>query len=126
MKRLLFLSAICSLFFGLQKANGQSTASRGSIEMPSTSKTQAVNTFYSVAASGTDKVTLQMQPDKPFTLNARIVDKDGKEIQKLTTQQVGLRYAENIDVSALPSGSYFIEVIYGENNEKNYKIPFTR
>ena len=126
MRRILFLSVGVLLLSGFNESKAQGPAStKGSFEMATASKT-AVKASYSVSPAGANNVVLQLTPDKPFTLNARIIDKQGKVVQAIPTEEVGLRYAESIDVSKLAPGEYFIEVVSGDKSEENYRIPFTK
>lgn len=128
MKRILFLSVGILLLSGFcSESRAQGTApTKGSFEMSSSSKTTPVKASYSVSPAGPDNVVLQLIPDRPFTLNARIVDKQGKVVQAIPAEDIGLRYAQSINVSKLAPGEYFIEVVYGDKSEKNYRIPFTK
>jgi hypothetical protein len=128
MRRILFLSVGALLLSGFcneSRAQG-AAATRGSFEMSTAGQTAPLQASYSITPAGADNVVLQLTPDKPFTLNARIVDKQGKVMQAIPTEDVGLRYAQSIDVSKLAPGEYFIEVLYGDKSEKNYRIPFTK
>jgi hypothetical protein len=127
MKRIIFLTALMIVLVSIQKTYGQkSIPVKGSFEMPAKAGVAAVKAFYNVTEAANDNIVLQFVPDKPFKLNAHIVNNKGQEVQKINQQEVGLRYAESIDVSKLPAGDYFIEVLYGDNNEHNYRIPFTK
>jgi hypothetical protein len=128
MKKLVFLSVTVMLITGLyNKALAQGPQKvNGSFEMASKAQVTPVKAFYNVSTTGSDNVVLQLTPDQPFKLNARIVNAKGKVVQTIAAQDVNLRYAENIDVSKLPAGDYFIEIVYGDNKEKNHRIPFTK
>jgi hypothetical protein len=99
---------------------------KGSFEMAATKSSGPVNATFTVKKQVTDHVLIQFVPDKPFTLNAHIVDKDGKEVMQIAATNVSGRYVNNLDISSLPAGEYFVEVLSGDNNERNYRIPFTR
>lgn len=128
MKKLIVLSITAFLIvFSCSTLHAQGpSVTTGSFTMASETSAAPVKTFYNVSPAGTDKVVLQLVPDQPFNLNARIVNAAGKTVQAIPAQDVTLRYAENIDVSTLPTGDYFIEIIYGDNKEKIHRIPFTK
>ena len=117
----MLLSGLCNV------ATAQETAPvRGNFEMVSSAKADAVKTSFSVSTAGNDNLVLQLVPDQPFRLNARIVNKNGKVMSTIPAEDVGIRYAQNIDIRTLPPGEYFIEIAYGDKGEKNYRIPFSK
>src|SRR5690349_4815943 len=98
MRRILFLSITALLITSVgNEASGQSVApKRGSFEMAAPAKGAAVKASYSVSTGNSDNLVLQLVPDQPFKLNARIVNGKGKVVSTIPAENVGLRYAQNI------------------------------
>lgn len=126
MKRILFpvlllLLVSCAVVL---RAHAYGARTTGSFTMTNATGMQITAT-YAVMPAQPANIVLQITPSSAFTLNAHITDSKGKELMKLNPEAVTMRYVNSIDVSKLPAGNYFIEILYGKNNELNYRIPFT-
>lgn len=106
-------------------AQAYGTRTTGKFTLTSASGT-AVTASYSLMPAAPSNLVLQIVPSAAFTLTAHITDSKGREVMKLNTADVTLRYVNSIDVSKLPAGNYYIEILHGRNNALNYRIPFTR
>lgn len=126
MKKRNFLVILFALFISLSPkmyAVGNE-ANTGSFEMMN-STGEAVTVHYSVTPAYPDKLAVMMNPSASFTLSSRIVDTEGNEKIKIKEETVTARYANSIDISSLTPGSYFIEVVTG-NEQPPYRIAFTK
>lgn len=129
MKRLFFLfgTLLClvlsgSLSYAQQK---NATPAKGQFEIR-TDINEQVQAYYTLTPAYPDNLVLQIRPSAPFTLNARIINDKGTQQIILGSEQVTLRYVNNIDISRLTKGRYFIEVQSGTDKQQSIKIPFTR
>jgi hypothetical protein len=98
---------------------------KGQFEIKTSTTTQ-VQAQYTLTPAYPDNLVLQIRPSAPFTLDARIVNDKGIEQMKLGSEQVTLRYVNNIDMARLAKGHYFIEIQAGMDKQQTIKIPFTR
>lgn len=129
MKRLFFLfsTLLCLLLSGslsyAQQKNA--TPAKGQFEIR-TGINEQVQAYYTLTPAYPNNLVLQIRPSAPFTLHARIINDKGTEQIKLGSEQVTLRYVNNIDIVGLAKGRYFIEVQAGMDKQQTIKIPFTR
>jgi hypothetical protein len=86
-----------------------------------------VRVHYDLSQTG-NCVSLQANVDTPFTVNMHVVDANGNEISNIETQNIAPRFGfgRNLDISGLSSGTYFVEFLYGENNQRKYRLQFIR
>lgn len=129
MKRLFFLfgTLLCLLLSGslIYAQQKNAVPAKGQFEFRTSINGQA-QAHYTLTPAYPDNLVLQIRPSAPFTLNARIVNDKGTEQIKLGSEEVTLRYVNNIDISMLAKGRYFIEVQAGTDKQQTIKIPFTR
>jgi hypothetical protein len=84
-----------------------------------------VRVQYSVA-QGIGVLSVYVDVDTPFTLNLHIVDANGNEFTSVESTNILRRfgYGRNWDVSSLPTGPYYLEFLYGDNNSQRFRVPF--
>lgn len=122
MKRTIFLSLV---FLGLFCCNTAFADGQNSGTFNLTYNGNTISAIYNVVPAEPDNIVLHIRPSSEFVLNAHVVDKDGKELIKLAPETVTGRYVNSIDVSKLPAGTYYIEVLGGTAEEK-HSIPFSK
>lgn len=120
---LLLLSALNMYGQNGVKQNVQATTT-GKIEIPVMGTVTPVQADYSLAV-GLNQLSLTIDPLRSFQFGARIVDANGKEVQKLRSEMISGKHTSAIDITSLRPGKYFIEM-FGDNYGKNYRIPFTK
>ena len=127
MKQRLFLPTLLCVVLFVPAAFGQrvrinSDHSTGTFQVP-TGNSATINASYSIRPATPDNIVLVIAPKGEFDLNAHIVDSRGREVARIPSQHVGLRYANSIDISKLAPGNYSIEMLNG--GVKGYNIPFS-
>ena len=99
---------------------------KGSLQVTPDAAKPAITIYYTVKTAAPEYLVLILQATGGFTVNAHIVDSRGKEQMKLAPAPVLPRYVNNVDISKLVPGNYFVEVRYGDKNEASFRIPFTK
>ena len=126
MKQKLFLSLLfVSILTGAQAQRAKVNTETATGTFSIYNGKDAINARYSLMAASPDNIVLMIVPRGQFTLNAHIINTKGTELMKLKTEPVTLRYVNNLNISSLAPGNYFVEVLSGVNNDKSYRIPFT-
>ncbi|MCD6062400.1 MAG: hypothetical protein K0R82_311 [Flavipsychrobacter sp.] len=123
MKRAIFLSLVLTCLLQITSYGQETNTTSGNFTF--TQNGAPIQGHYSTMPAAPDNIVLQLSPSADFTLNAHIVDQEGKELIKLKAESVHLRYANSIDISSLGAGSYFIEIVT-DNAAENLKIPFSK
>lgn len=85
-----------------------------------------VRVRYNVS-QGISDLMLQVEVDTPLAISIHIIDNGSKEMTPIETVTLlgGYGYGRNIDLSYFPTGAYYIEFLYGNNNnQRRYRVPF--
>ena len=69
-----------------------------------------------------DNLQLQIESDKPTTLELQIISQDGKVLLSHNTTATAGSILRSINISALAKGSYFLKATSTENHENNVKF----
>jgi hypothetical protein len=83
-----------------------------------------VKVNYTLTPAYPDNLTLLVSSQGEFSLNARIVNAKGEEVQAIDQAKVTGRYASSINVASLQPGAYFIEVKTSAAGGNMYRVPF--
>ncbi|WP_276132625.1 T9SS type A sorting domain-containing protein [Polluticoccus soli] len=125
MKHTILISSLLLLLLTVFSASAQ-TGERGRITGDfSPSATCTVHYSLSPIPVTDNNLVLEISVTSAFELNAHIIDADNKEMIDLETQTVTRRMGKNIDISSLSPGNYYVEFMYGENQE-TYKVAFSK
>ena len=120
----LLLSAATYIAYGQQNTTEQNSKSSGVLEISSAEGKVSVKFRLEPSAPG--NIMVLLTPTREVRLTAHIIDKDGKELIEVVNETVTHRYANNIDISSLSSGNYFLEITGGSNTEKKHRIAFSK
>lgn len=72
-----------------------------------------------------DNMALELYVSQPCMLNVHIVNTQGKELIPVSSGAVSRRVGKDVDISALSPGDYYVEIIYGEN-QQSHRVQFTK
>lgn len=120
----LLLSAVTCITYAQQKTTEQTSKSSGVLEISSAEGKVSVK--YRLEPSAPGNIMVLLTPSREVRLTAHIIDKDGKELIEVVNETVIHRYANNIDISSLSYGNYFLEITGGPNTEKKHRIAFSK
>jgi ABC-type arginine transport system permease subunit len=124
MKRILFISL---LGIGLcpSPAQAQQAGSvKGQFEV--TGSSPAMQVQYTLMRALPDNLVVQLQAGAPFRFEGAITDRNGRQLLQLPAEVLQGRYVQQVDISSLPAGQYFVSIRYGAENQESYRIPFTK
>jgi hypothetical protein len=127
MKKTILISILLLLFSisFTTYGEGQDNATTGTFTtINATGESVTIN--YSVAPAYPDNLAIQLRPSSTFMLKAHIVNHDGTEVLKIKQESVTGRYANSIDISTLPHGSYYFEVLPETEGQQPHRIAFAK
>lgn len=116
------LVLLASLAYG-QRATVSDDQASGSFQI-SNGSPEAISVRYSLAPASPDNIVLLLVPMAEFTLNAHVMDAKGREVLPIKPETVTGRYANNLDISKLAPGNYYIEVLNGVAGQEGHHIAF--
>ena len=135
MKQILLTAIVCILSAGpaktyaqtVQTDNSNVVAGQFEINVGSGIRTNQVNVNYTIAPLQlTGKIKLELSSHDAILFNADISDASGSILKIWVPSARGNHYQDNIDISYLPAGEYYVNIHKDNSDAILYSIPFTK